>query len=85
MKNNKLISDIRFILINDWDPIGIGNNSNLEDEYDSYIGTIINILKQQPTIGAIVSYLEKIEKIEMGIDNVNIKQLYDVAKKLKNI
>jgi hypothetical protein len=81
----KIISDIRIVLINDWDPIGIGDNSNLSDEYDGCIGSIINILKQKFTIEAIATFLKKIEKIELGIDNVDIKYLYDVAAKLKKI
>ena len=85
MQNNNLILDIRSVLINEWDPIGIGDNSHLSDEYDSYIGSIISILKQRPSIETIVAFLEKIEITEMGIDNVNVKHLYDVATKLRSI
>ena len=80
-----IISNIRFVLISDWDPIGIGDIPNLSDEYDGYIGSIINILRQKLPIEAIVVLLEKIEKTEMGIDNIDVKSLYDVAVKLKKI
>lgn len=85
MKNKKLISDIRSVLINDWDPIGIGNNPNLSDEYDSYIGTIISILKQKLPIEAIIAFLENIETKEMGMESVDVKHLHNVATKLKSI
>ena len=78
-----MIADIRSILINDWDPAGIGDNPGLSDEYDVYIGSIINILKYKPSVETIVVFLKKIEETEMGIDNINIKYLYDVATKLK--
>ena len=85
MKDSKLISAIRSVLINDWDPVGIGDNPNLSDEYDSYIGSIINILKQRLPVETIVAFLEKVETTEMGIDNVDITHLHDVATKLKSI
>lgn len=40
----KLFHDIRNILINDWDPIMIGDNKKLSDEYDSYAYEIQNLL-----------------------------------------
>ena len=85
MKNSKLISAIRSVLINDWDPAGIGDNPNLSDEYDGYIGSILNILKQRLPIETIVVFLEKVETTKMGIDNVDVTHLYDVATKLKSI
>ena len=85
MKDRKLISDIRSVLINDWDPVGIGDNPNLSDEYDGYIGSIINILKQKLSIEVIITFLEKIETTEMGIDKVDVDHIHDVATKLKSI
>ena len=85
MKNKTLISSIRSVLLNDWDPIGIGANSNLHDEYDSYINPIINMVIQNQPVEIIVTFLEKIEKSEMGNDNVDIKHLYNVARKLTDM
>lgn len=85
MKDNKIISEIRSVLLNDWDPIGIGDNPNLYDEYDSYIGPILNILIQKLPNEKIIALLKEIEKTEMGVDNVDIKLLYDIAAKLKKI
>lgn len=84
MKNN-IVSEIRSVLINEWDPVGIGDNSNLSDEYDGYIGSIMKILMQKLSVEEIVSFLKRIEHVEMGIDNVDIKYLYDIAVKLKKI
>ncbi len=85
MKNNAIVLEIRSVLINDWDPIGIGDNPNLGDEYDGYIGSIMKILMQRLPNEEIVVFLKKIENTEMGIDNVDIKHLYEVAIKLKKI
>lgn len=85
MRSNEMQKDIRTVLINDWDPVGIGNNSNLSDEYDGYIGPIIKILMQKSSIESIVLYLEKIENEDIGIEHTDIKSLYNIATKLKRI
>lgn len=85
MKSKEIITDVRSVLINDWDPLGIGNNSNLKDEYDGYIGTIIQILLQKSSIESIFLFLKKVENEEMGIQNSDMKSLYDIATKLKRI
>jgi len=85
MEKKELISNVRYILLNDWDPIGIGDNSNLSDEYDGYIGSIIKILEQKPSVESIATFLKNIEKTEMGIDVVDINSLHNVASKLKEI
>lgn len=85
MRSNEMQKDIRTVLINDWDPVGIGNNSNLSDEYDGYIGPIIQILMQKSSIESIVLYLEKIENEDIGIEHTDIKSLYNIANKLKRI
>ena len=84
-KSKNIISSIRSVLVNDWDPIEIGDNSNLFDEYDSYIGPIITMLRQSSTIEEIVAFLENTERTKMGISNVSVKRLHDVATKLINV
>jgi hypothetical protein len=42
----ELIDRIRDVLLENWDPIGIGNNPNLRNEYDLYIPRILHILKK---------------------------------------
>lgn len=80
-----MITDIRAVLINDWDPVGIGNNANLSEEYDGYIGSIIQILMQKSSIESIFLFLKKIENEDMGGINTDIKTLYNIAAKLKKV
>ena len=54
MINNEVITEIRAVLIKDWDPLGIGTNLNLGDEYDGYIGSIIHILMYTPSLESII-------------------------------
>ena len=41
-----LIEKIRDVLINDWDPIGVGDNPNLREEYDSALSPLLAALSK---------------------------------------
>jgi hypothetical protein len=58
-------SVIREILLEFWDPINIGDNPNLADEYDSYIPRILQSLKTSPSDETLFDLLAGIEK-ELG-------------------
>ena len=54
MIKNEVITEIRTILIKDWDPLGIGANLNLGDEYDGYIKSNFDIFLKFATIRKMV-------------------------------
>jgi hypothetical protein len=64
----ELAEKIRIVLLRDWDPVGIGDNPNLRDEYDSYIPELVRILSA-PSVNreAILAYLLEIETDRMGL------------------
>lgn len=84
-KNNsyeqEIILTIRKVLLQDWDPIGVGDNPNLIDEYDGYIGQILELLLKKPLVEEIVDLLKDIENKYLGVSS-NINKLHDVAFKL---
>jgi hypothetical protein len=41
-----LIEKIRDVLIGDWDPIGVGDNPNLREEYDSAMSPLLAALSK---------------------------------------
>jgi hypothetical protein len=56
-----LIEKIRDVLINDWDPIGVGDNPNLREEYDSALGPLLAALSKgagENELGAILAAAE---------------------------
>jgi hypothetical protein len=61
MSNEGRIQTVRAILLRDWDPLGIGENPNLADEYDDYIPGIIQLLDNRCTFEQLKSYLLDIE------------------------
>jgi len=83
IQQRKLIYNIQTILLQNWDPIGVSNNPNLKDEYDGYIGQVIQILSKNASVEEIVNILIKFER-DMGVCS-ELKVLYDVALKLKNV
>jgi hypothetical protein len=42
----RIQGDIRRVLLQTWDPIGIQNEPNAQDEYDGYVGGIYRLLSE---------------------------------------
>lgn len=58
---NNETSRIRMILLRDWDPLIVGDNPNLSDEYDDLIPSIIGLLENCSTVEQLERYLKDIE------------------------
>jgi len=83
----ELISGVRNILFSEWDPVGVNDNPNLQDEYDRYIGRIIQMLSEDSSIHDLVKLLKDIEVNEIGCSTSDAI-VFNTAKKLlklKNI
>lgn len=61
MKKNDQMEAIRVILLYYWDPLNIGENNNIRDEYDAYIPHIIKILKSDRSSERLYHYLLDVE------------------------
>ena len=75
---------IRDILLKEWDPIGVKNVPEAQDEYDSYIPGVCKLLINQESSENIFQYLWKIETDNMGLTG-NQKHTKTIAKKLAEI
>ena len=58
--SKRIIEEIRQILVNVWDPIGMKDVSNVQDEYDAYIGGVFHLLNKRATEEDISAYLWKV-------------------------
>ncbi len=47
--SRRVRAQIRHVLLNVWDPIGIKEERNAQDEYDSYLGEILGLLLRGAT------------------------------------
>jgi hypothetical protein len=84
-------SAIRRILMAKWDPIGVSDEPNAADEYDSYIWGIYKLLERGADDKEIADHLLKIETERMGLTDINGKPLVpakfreEVAAELRGI
>jgi hypothetical protein len=52
---------LRKILLDIWDPIGIGANPNLADEYDGYLSRLVDLAELPSGVDAVELELKRIE------------------------
>lgn len=81
--NNKqyLLVEIQKILLKEWDPIGIQDIPEAQDEYDSYISSIYKLIKSSKTESELFEYLWWIETEHMGLSG-NKTHTKAIAQKL---
>jgi hypothetical protein len=73
---------IREILLRDWDPIGINDVPEANDEYDSYVGGVYRLLASQCSADQLIDHLFVIETQTMGLSVPERERLRPVANKL---
>jgi hypothetical protein len=57
MDNKMLYDAVKSILLNEWDPIGISEFEEANDEYDAYITPICKMIAEGQSIVSIREYL----------------------------
>jgi len=75
---------IRRILLQDWDPIGVADVAEAQDEYDSYIGKIYGMLIRHEPRHKLVDHLWWIETDSMGLAG-NHQHTEAIADRLLNL
>lgn len=50
-----------------WDPIGVNTNPSAEGEYDSYVGDVLELLRNGCTVEDLISHLHRVETEQMGM------------------
>ncbi len=66
---------IRRILMSEGDPIGVNDTPEAADEYDGYIGPVLDLLNARASSDEIAAYLRKVETERMGLTDVQGKPL----------
>jgi hypothetical protein len=83
-KAKNLHQNIHKILIEDWDPIGVGYLPEAQDEYDMYIPTIYRLLIQKKPKHELFDYLWWVETEHMGLMG-DRQRTNDIAVELLNL
>jgi hypothetical protein len=73
---------IRHVLFYTWDPIGINDQAQIDDEYDSYIGPIYRMLVENRKEEELVQRLLQFERDAMGLPSRLPEEVRPVARKL---
>lgn len=84
-KSGRIRTEIRRVLLNVWDPIGVIDEPNAQDEYDSYIGKLYEFLIADAPESEFISYLHWVAHERMGFDAAQMKDMIETAKALKMI
>ena len=85
--NNTLEREIRAALLENWDPLCIGDNPNLHDEYDSFIPGILSLLSNPvASRSELADYLTTVEVERLGVsaDEGRIAWVAEVLLKIAN-
>ena len=64
---------IRKLLMERWDPIGVGDMPEAAGEYDSYVGTIGRMLREGAKSEELSAYLTRVRTERMGLNHPDIK------------
>ena len=81
MIRKDLTQSIRTILLKDWDPLVVGDNPHLSDEYDDLIPSIVGLVGNQCTVEQLERYLNDIEERWKSIP---VKPTSFVARRILN-
>jgi hypothetical protein len=73
------------VLLRDWDPIGIADVPQAQDEYDGYVGQVYRLLSSRASDEDLVSHLATIELQTMGLPSVDRTHLQDVVRRLREV
>jgi hypothetical protein len=73
------------ILLEDWDPIGVHDVPEAQDEYDSYVAGVYRLLAAGATPAELAVHLLSIENDSMGLAFRGAAALAGVAQKLWNL
>jgi len=69
-ESRRIQTEVRRVLMESWDPIGISNQTACLDEYDSYIGGAIGLLLKNASGEELAEYFRRIvqERMELSPD-----------------
>ena len=79
------LQDIKFVLVHDWDPIGISGVPGAEDEYDNYIIKVAKILMKREASEELFNYLWWVETQHMGLSGDKSNTMITVKRLLEKI
>ena len=84
-ESRRIRGEIRGVLLNVWDPIGIKDEPQAQDEYDDYLGQIFELLTQQKSDDAIADYLIWVVNERMRLTGAKRQDMLPTVRALHRI
>lgn len=81
----RLRQEVRKILLNEWDPLGVKGFPHAQDQYDEYLHEFTQFVWSDSSLGTIVDRFENLERHRMGLNHSDRSRLQEVAKALKSL
>jgi hypothetical protein len=72
---HEIQEQIREVLLRHWDPIGVSEEPQAQDEYDGYVGGIYRLLASGALPHAVAEHLARVEAEQMGFGTTADKLL----------
>jgi hypothetical protein len=82
---DSLLTGVREVLFREWDPIGVNDTEECNDEYDSYAGTICRLLREGADERKLASHLSELQRVSMGLSSIDEEVNRAVAKRLLSL
>jgi hypothetical protein len=77
--------EIRQVLLRHWDPIGVQDIPEAQDEYDDYVGGVYRLLANGSADDVIANHLDLVERLTMGLAARDRSRLVSVVRRLRDI
>jgi hypothetical protein len=84
-ESRRIRVQIRHVLLDVWDPIGIKDEPNAQDEYDLYIGRLYELLAGNATEAELSDYLYWVAHDRMGFEEAKASDMQTTVAALKSI
>lgn len=84
-ESRKIRVQIRHILLEVWDPIGVKDEPHAQDEYDGYLGDIYELLVNGARDAKIAEYLHWVVSDRMGLDSARVSDMAPTVQALRAI
>ena len=82
MGRDPLSRSVQRILLHDWDPIGIKDEPAAQDEYDSYVGIVAELVRRDSSVDDLFRYLRHLETETIGLPG-DVERTRQAARALR--
>lgn len=84
-ESRRIRGQIRRVLLDVWDPIGVKDVPTAQDEYDSYLGDIYELLVTPASDTKVAKYLYRVVHDHMSLESADLSDMESTVKALKEI